>query len=44
MNDLDLKILIADEKEDTLLIREMLKEVVSDAVSFLDGVLLEGSC
>ena len=38
MNDLDLKILIADEKEDTLLIREMLKEGFSDAVSLLDEV------
>ena len=38
MNDLDMKILIADEKEDTLLIREMLKEGFSDAVSLLDEV------
>ena len=39
MNDLDLKILIADdEEEDTLLNREMLKEVFSDAVSLLDEV------
>ena len=39
MNDLDLKILIADdEEEDTLLNREMLKEVFSEAVSLLDEV------
>ena len=39
MNDLDLKILIADDdEEDTLLNREMLKEVFSDAVSLLDEV------
>ena len=37
MNDLDLKILIADE-EDTLLIREMLKEGFSGGVSLLDEV------
>ena len=39
MKDLVLKILIADdEEEDTLLNREMLKEVFSDAVSLLDEV------
>ena len=39
MNDLDLKILIADDEEEvTLLNREMLKEVFSDAVSLLDEV------
>lgn len=37
MNDLDLKILIADE-EDTLLIREMLKEGFSGGVSLVDEV------
>ena len=38
MKDLVLKILIADDEEDTLLNREMLKEVFSDAVSLLDEV------